>query len=54
MMIDGGFFIFSDISVRLEGYYRLKFTLYEIEGPLVNRLCSIVSDIFQVYSPKSK
>ncbi|KAK4515584.1 uncharacterized protein ATC70_010535 [Mucor velutinosus] len=50
---DGGFFIFSDISVRLEGYYRLKFTLYEIDGPLVNRLCSIVSDVFQVYSPKS-
>ncbi|CAO0802584.1 unnamed protein product [Mucor circinelloides] len=50
---DGGFFIFSDISVRLEGYYRLKFTLYEIEGPIVNRLCSIVSDVFQVYSPKS-
>ncbi|CEP17995.1 hypothetical protein [Parasitella parasitica] len=50
---DGGFFIFSDISVRLEGYYRLKFTLYEIDGSLVNRLCSIVSDVFQVYSPKS-
>ncbi|KAI8645779.1 velvet factor-domain-containing protein [Parasitella parasitica] len=50
---DGGFFIFSDISVRLEGYYRLKFTLYEIEGCFVNRLCSIVSDVFQVYSPKS-
>ena len=29
---DGGFFIFSDVSVRLEGFYRLKFTLYEIEG----------------------
>ncbi|CAO3620700.1 unnamed protein product [Mucor hiemalis] len=50
---DGGFFIFSDISVRLEGFYRLKFTLYEIEGQYVNRMCSIISDIFQVYSPKS-
>ncbi|OBZ87440.1 hypothetical protein A0J61_04504, partial [Choanephora cucurbitarum] len=50
---DGGFFIFSDISVRLEGFYRLKFTLYEIEGSYVNRICSIVSDMFQVYSPKS-
>lgn len=29
---DGGFFIFSDISVRLEGVYRLKFTLFGIEG----------------------
>lgn len=50
---DGGFFIFSDISVRLEGFYRLKFTLYEIEGQYVNRMCSKTSDIFQVYSPKS-
>ncbi|CEG72861.1 hypothetical protein RMATCC62417_08344 [Rhizopus microsporus] len=50
---DGGFFIFSDISVRLEGLYRLKFTLFSIEGPSVNRLCSTLSDVFQVYSPKS-
>ncbi|ORE18440.1 hypothetical protein BCV71DRAFT_179497, partial [Rhizopus microsporus] len=49
---DGGFFIFSDISVRLEGLYRLKFTLFSIEGPYVNRLCSTLSDVFQVYSPK--
>ncbi|KAI9487581.1 MAG: velvet factor-domain-containing protein [Benjaminiella poitrasii] len=50
---EGGFFIFSDISVRLEGFYRLKFTLYEIEGLYVNRLSAVISDIFQVYSPKS-
>ncbi|KAG0747910.1 hypothetical protein G6F57_005416 [Rhizopus arrhizus] len=50
---DGGFFIFSDISVRLEGVYRLKFTLFEIEGNLVNRLCSILSDPFKVYLPKN-
>lgn len=31
-LLDGGFFIFSDISVRLEGIYRLKFTLFGIEG----------------------
>ncbi|KAI9299795.1 velvet factor [Cunninghamella echinulata] len=29
---DGGFFVFADISVRLEGRYRLKFTLFEIVG----------------------
>ncbi|KAG2205094.1 hypothetical protein INT47_002188 [Mucor saturninus] len=50
---DGGFFIFSDISIRLEGFYRLKFTLYEIDGFFVKRMCSIVSNVFQVYSPKS-
>lgn len=30
--IHGGFFVFPDISVRVEGRYRLKFTLYEIVG----------------------
>lgn len=30
--IEGGFFVFADISVRLEGNYRLKFTLFEIVG----------------------
>jgi Velvet factor len=28
----GMYFIFSDLSVRLEGKYRLKFTLYDIAG----------------------
>jgi hypothetical protein len=26
----GGFFVFSDLSVRMEGAFRLKFRLYEI------------------------
>ncbi|CAO3688345.1 unnamed protein product [Rhizopus stolonifer] len=50
---DGGFFVFSDISVRLEGIYRLRFTLFGIEGESVHRLCSTLSKVFQVYSPKS-
>lgn len=29
---DGGFFIFPDMSVRIEGQFRIKFTLFEIVG----------------------
>ncbi|KAI8065961.1 velvet factor-domain-containing protein [Gongronella butleri] len=50
---EGGFFIFADISVRLEGTYRLKFTLFEIvENSHVQSLVSVMSDEFRVYSPK--
>ena len=27
---DAGFFVFPDVSVRTEGSYRLKLTLYEV------------------------
>ena len=27
---DGGFFIFPDMSIRLEGEFRIKFTLFEL------------------------
>ncbi|KAI9279132.1 velvet factor-domain-containing protein [Sporodiniella umbellata] len=50
---DCGFFVFSDISVRLEGFFRLKFTLFCMEGESVRQLCSTQSNIFCVYSPKS-
>ena len=30
IFIDGGFFVFGDLSVRIEGQYRLRFTLFEI------------------------
>ncbi|KAI8082964.1 velvet factor-domain-containing protein [Halteromyces radiatus] len=49
---DGGFFVFADVSVRLEGNYRLKFTLFEIAGEHVKRLVSVISNPFTVYSPK--
>ncbi|KAG0170826.1 hypothetical protein DFQ30_001954 [Apophysomyces sp. BC1015] len=49
---DGGFFVFADISVRLEGLFRLKFTLFEIAGSEVQSLCSALSEPFQVFSPK--
>lgn len=28
--VESGFFVFPDLSVRMEGVYRLKFSLYEI------------------------
>ncbi|KAG0172673.1 hypothetical protein DFQ30_009900 [Apophysomyces sp. BC1015] len=30
---DGAFFIFGDLSVKVEGHFRLKFTLFEITTP---------------------
>lgn len=28
--LDGGFFVFGDLSVKIEGEFRLKFTLFEM------------------------
>ncbi|CAG8614090.1 685_t:CDS:2 [Paraglomus occultum] len=50
---DGGFFVFGDISVRIEGRFRLRFSLFEIIGDEVVHILSILSDIFNVYSPKT-
>ena len=50
---DGGFFVFGDISVKIEGGFRLKFTLFEILAGQVVSLQTIVSDEFTVYSAKN-
>ncbi|EPZ34995.1 hypothetical protein ROZALSC1DRAFT_28452 [Rozella allomycis CSF55] len=54
--VPGIFFIFSDLSVRVEGLYRLKFTLYDLNNPNVHEpstaLCTIFSDVFTVYPAK--
>ncbi|KAJ3914542.1 hypothetical protein F5877DRAFT_92676 [Lentinula edodes] len=34
---DAGFFVFPDLSVRTEGSYRLKLSLYEVVGQKVPR-----------------
>ncbi|KAL1919019.1 uncharacterized protein VTP21DRAFT_2400 [Calcarisporiella thermophila] len=49
---DGGFFVYPDISVRLEGTFRLKFTLYEIKRQAAIYRTSVYSDVFVVYAPK--
>ncbi|ORZ23478.1 velvet factor-domain-containing protein [Absidia repens] len=50
---DGAFFIFADVSIRMEGFFRLRFTLFEIIESYATCRCSVLSDAFQVYSPKS-
>jgi hypothetical protein len=49
---DAGFFVFPDLSVRTEGTYRLKFSLFEIVGRDVYHCQTIYSDPFIVYSAK--
>ena len=49
---DGGFFVFGDLSVKTEGRFRLKFTLYEVSNGEVSQLGEIISRVFEVYSPK--
>ncbi|KAE8138856.1 velvet factor-domain-containing protein [Aspergillus pseudotamarii] len=50
---DAGFFVFGDLSVKVEGYFRLKFTLFEMGKGIVTHLKSIMSDCFTVYRPKN-
>ncbi|KAI7898727.1 velvet factor-domain-containing protein [Cokeromyces recurvatus] len=50
---DGGFFVFGDLSVKLEGQFKLKFSMFEISKTGVTNLKSIYSNIFQVYSSKT-
>ncbi|KAI0743039.1 velvet factor-domain-containing protein, partial [Daedaleopsis nitida] len=49
---DAGFFVFPDLSVRTEGSYRLKLTLYETVGNTVYFCKSIFSAPFYVYTAK--
>ncbi|KAI8814590.1 velvet factor [Cladochytrium replicatum] len=49
----GMFFVFSDISVRVGGKYRLKFLLYDVKpGDMSRFKASVMTDIFTVYHPK--
>lgn len=50
--IDAGFFVFPDLSVRTEGSYRLKLSLFEVKGTKVHHCKSIFSNPFYVYTAK--
>ncbi|KAL1898189.1 hypothetical protein Sste5346_003595 [Sporothrix stenoceras] len=50
---DGGFFVFGDLSCKVEGKFRLLFTLYQMQKMECVHITSIVSDTFQVYPTKS-
>ncbi|KAI0252299.1 velvet factor-domain-containing protein [Lactifluus subvellereus] len=49
---DAGFFVFPDLSVRQEGSYRLKLSLFEVVGSNVYHCKSIFSSPFYVYTAK--
>lgn len=46
---DAGFFVFPDLSVRIEGNYRLKLSLFEIVG-YANLIAFMVSRILNFYN----
>jgi hypothetical protein len=47
---EGGFFIFGDLSVKVQGTFRLRFSLHEMlpEQAHISMLCTTTSDPFQV------
>lgn len=50
---DGAFFVFGDLSVKIEGRYHLQFSLHEIRNDHAFFLRSIWSDSFIVHSTKT-
>ncbi|GAA6055936.1 hypothetical protein JCM3770_005603 [Rhodotorula araucariae] len=49
---DQSCFVFPDMSVRMEGRWRFKMSLYEVNEEGVEFCTSILTDVFQVYSSK--
>ncbi|KAI7904878.1 velvet factor-domain-containing protein [Cokeromyces recurvatus] len=50
---EGIFFVFPDISVRIEGNYRLQMCLFKIQGHSVNYITSVLTKQFTVYNAKN-
>lgn len=54
---EGGFFVFGDLSVKQEGRFRLRFTLYERDDegdePSFNFVSELITNVFTVYSSKN-
>ncbi|KAK4512513.1 uncharacterized protein ATC70_003214 [Mucor velutinosus] len=50
---EGAFFVFSDISVRAEGNYKLRMCLFDIREHTVNYNLSVLTKPFTVYSAKT-
>ncbi|EWC44790.1 hypothetical protein DRE_06428 [Drechslerella stenobrocha 248] len=53
IFLDGGFFVFGDLSVKVEGQFRLRFSLFEISNNEVHYIKSITSNPFTVYPMKN-
>ncbi len=53
----GYFFVFPDLSCRVTGQFRLKFTVFDLPNHSSSApkpcIASVVSDVFSVYHPKS-
>ncbi|KPV76190.1 uncharacterized protein RHOBADRAFT_42518 [Rhodotorula graminis WP1] len=49
---DQSCFVFPDMSVRMEGRWRFKMSLYEVSEDGAEFRTSILTDVFQVYSSK--
>ncbi|KAI1003109.1 hypothetical protein K3495_g5094 [Podosphaera aphanis] len=50
---DGGFFVWGDLSVKVEGNYRFRFVLAEIFDDCVWYIKDVVSNPFPIYSSKN-
>jgi hypothetical protein len=50
---DGAFFVFGDLSVKLEGTFRLQFNLYEMRQNECYHIQAIQTDPFPVHSTKN-
>ncbi len=48
----GGFFVFGDLSVKIEGWFKLEFSLYEIGDRECFTLATTTSKQFQVFQQK--
>ncbi|KAI6245498.1 Spore development regulator RYP2 [Erysiphe necator] len=50
---DGGFFVWGDLSVKIEGHFRFRFILFEIFEDHVWYIKDIVSSPFPIFSSKN-
>ena len=48
----GAFFVFSDLNVRSEGSYRLRFDIYQVGHKVSEHVSQCTTKIFTVYSAK--
>ncbi|KAM3075505.1 hypothetical protein ACMFMG_007651 [Clarireedia jacksonii] len=50
---DGAYFVFGDLSVKVEGTFRLQFNLFELRGAEYQHLKTVTSKPFLVHSTKT-
>ncbi|PQE33900.1 velvet factor protein [Rutstroemia sp. NJR-2017a WRK4] len=50
---DGAYFVFGDLSVKLEGTFKLQFNLFELRGDVYQHMTFVESKDFLVHSTKT-